>query len=232
MDYEGVRALKACAEACDVDTWAEFDRCFRSRLVAGVVRALSRGGRRPDSEWVGEMLQEVYCRLLENRRLILRRFRGSSDAQAFSYLKRVAETVTVDRLRADGAAKRGGWLIEGGHEELTDDAVADLGVSPEALLLERDSWRRFWGSCRRHVRSRHRARDLAILQLAVFEGWSSREIAAALGDRLTVSSVDTILHRLRRRLAAQGLELPGRAASAREVAESLRGSAPEWSGRR
>lgn len=219
MDTEGVRALKACAESCDVETWTEFDRRFRSRLVAGVVRALARGGQRPDAEWVGEMLQEVYCRLLEDRRSILRRFRGSTDGQAFAYLKRIAESVTVDRLRAEAAAKRGGARLEADSDELLDDTVADLAMSPEAQLLRRDSWRHFWDQCRSKVRSRHRARDLAILQLAVFEGWSSREIATALGGRLTVSSVDTILHRLRRRLAEHGLELPHRSATAREVAE-------------
>jgi DNA-directed RNA polymerase specialized sigma24 family protein len=216
-----VRALRACAEACDVDTWAEFDRCFRSRLVAGVVRALGRGGRRADGERVGEMLQEVYCRLLEDRRLILRRFRGTTDAQAAAYLKRVAETVTVDQLRSEGAAKRGAGLLEEDPGELLDGAVAGPGSSPEARLLARDGWRCFWRQCRDHVRSRHRARDLAILQLAVCEGWTSREIAAAMGDRLTVSSIDTILHRLRRRLAERGLELPARSTPAREVAEGL-----------
>ena len=55
----------------------------------------------------------------------------------------------------------------------------------------------------------------------MFEGWTSREIAAALGGSLTVSSVDTILHRLRQRLAAQDIRLPDRSAAAREVAECL-----------
>lgn len=228
MGTEAVRALRACARVCNVETWADFDRQFRARLVAGVVRALSRGGGRPDSECVGEMLQEVYCRLLENRRLVLRRFRGVSDAEAFAYLKRVAETSTVDRLRLEAAAKRGGTLVGGGVEHLLDDAVADLGLSPEARVVRRDSWRRFWEECRRNVRSRHRARDLAILQLAMFEGWSSREIAVAMDGRLTVSSIDTILHRLRRRLAARGLELPQRTQPAREIAEAL-GPPGEWS---
>ena len=221
MDSEGVRALKACAEACDVETWAAFERCFRTRLVAGVVKAAGRGGRRPDREWVGEMLQEVYCRLLENQRLILRRFRGTTDAQAHAYLKRVAETVTVDHLRSYAAAKRGGPDAHVVSTSLLDDAVADLRQSPEANAVRRDSWRHFWRRCRRGLRSRHLARDLAILQLAVFEGWTSREIATALGGRLTISSVDTILHRLRRRLEAQDIYLPDRCSAARDVAESL-----------
>lgn len=219
---DAVGALRACAEACDVETWGEFDRRFRSTLVAGVARALGRGGRRPDSEWVGEMLQEVYCRLLEDRRAIMRGFRGTCDAQAFAYLKRVAESVTVDRLRKEVAAKRGGTQKEEDIDELLGDGVADLELSPEDRLVHREAWRGFWLRCRAGVTSRHRARDLAILQLATFEGWSSREIAGALNGRLTVSSIDTILHRLRRRLAAQGLTLPARSSSAREVAESSR----------
>ena len=225
MGGRAIEALRACGEVCDIDTWAEFDRHFRGRLVAGVVRALSRGGGRPDGEQVGEMLQEVYCRLLEDRRSILRRFRGRTDSEAYSYLKRIAETATVDRLRLEAAAKRGGHRVAGGVEELVGDRVADLTPSPEASAVRRDACRRLWAACHQHVRTRHRARDLAILQLALFEGWTSREISAAMNGRLSVSSIDTLLHRLRRRLAASGLDLPQRrSGAAREVAEGGRSS--------
>jgi DNA-directed RNA polymerase specialized sigma24 family protein len=219
---EAVAALRACGEACDFETWAEFDRHFRRRLVAGVVRALGRGGCRADGEEVGERLQEVYCRLLDDGCAILRRFRGRTDSEAYAYLKRIAETVTVDRLRLEAAEKRGRYLVSGGVEELVGDRVADLGPSPEARAVHRDACRRLWAACRKQVRTRHRARDLAILQLALFEGWSSREISNAMGGRLSVSSIDTVLHRLRRRLAACGLDLPPRrAVAALEVAEGF-----------
>ena len=227
MGGTAVNALEACAVACNVDTWAEFERHFKGRLVAGVVRALSRGGNRPDSEQVGEMLQEVYCRLLENRRAVLRRFRGHTDSEAYAYLKRVAETSTVDRLRAAAAEKRGGCCVDGGVEEIVGDGVADLGLSPEERALRRDAYAKLWSGCIAAIRSRHRARDLAILQLALFEGWTSREISTAMDGRLSVSSIDTVLHRQRRRLAAQGFLLPGRAEAAREVAEGV-GTPGDW----
>ena len=54
-----------------------------------------------------------------------------------------------------------------------------------------------------------RARNLRILRWALLEGWSSREIVLAEGGRLAVSTVDTLVHRARRRLAPQA-ELPWR----------------------
>jgi hypothetical protein len=51
-----------------------------------------------------------------------------------------------------------------------------------------------------------------ILRLALFDGWTSREIARHLGGRLTATCVDSRLHRVRRLLAGLGLELPRRGA--------------------
>ena len=228
MNEESVRVLRDCARRCDARNWSRFEARFRRALVAGVVRALARGGGRPESERVGEFLQEVYCRLLEDGRSVLKRFRGSSDAQAFVYLKRVAETTTLDQLRQQQAAKRGRGALDDGGAGVLDQGIADTAVSPELRLLRRESRRLFWRECRRSINSKQAARDLAILQLALFEGWSSREIAEQLPGELTVSSVDSIVHRLRRRLSERGLRLPGRSASAREVAERL-GDRGSWS---
>jgi len=57
---------------------------------------------------------------------------------------------------------------------------------------------------------RRSVRDLNVLYLAFFEGHSSREICRRLGGGLTPSCVDSMVHRLKHRLAAFGLQLPKR----------------------
>lgn len=222
MCESAVSTLRRCATDGTVAAWAEFERIFRSSMVAGVARALGLGGSRADGELIGELLQEVYCRLLERDRWVLRCFRGREDAEAHVYLKRIATSVTLDRLRYEQAAKRGAALISVEPAETVSDSVAACGPSPEQRLERRESWRCFWRDCRRVLGTRSAARDLAIVQLAVFEGWSSREIAARFFPALTVSAVDSVLHRARRRLAAHGIELPERGRAARSLASPPR----------
>ena len=57
-----------------------------------------------------------------------------------------------------------------------------------------------------------RQRNLRVLRWALVEGWSSREIVRAEGGRMAVSTVDTLVHRARRRLAV-GQGLPSRTAA-------------------
>ena len=49
--------------------------------------------------------------------------------------------------------------------------------------MRRDLWKRFWQRCQHLSGSRDVDRDLEILDLALFQGWTSREIAVAKGKR-------------------------------------------------
>ena len=53
-------------------------------------------------------------------------------------------------------------------------------------------------------------RDLQILYLAFFEGLSSRQVAAVVGRGLNSNSVDSVIYRVKRRLARAGVRLPRR----------------------
>lgn len=217
MEQSAVGTLRRCAESESIGLWVEFERRFRPCLVAGITRALGLGGARPDPERRDELLQEVYCRLLDRDRRVLRRFRGTTDAEALAYLKRIAMTVALDRLRYERAAKRGAGVAAAGLADRISESVPSRGPTPQQRLERRESWRSFWRDCHRLLRTRYAARDLAIVQLAVFEGWTSREIAAAMVPALSVSAVDTILHRTRRRLGDHGIELPERGSAARRL---------------
>jgi RNA polymerase sigma factor (sigma-70 family) len=218
MQDSAAALLRACAESSDPDLWSRFVRLFRPRLAAAVTRALWRSGQRADRELVAELIQEAYCRMLVADRHVLRAFRGTTNGEAHTYLMRVAESATLDRLRSEAAAKRGaGLLIVESEAEAERHDAPDPAASPEMLLVRRDLWRLFWERCQALVGSRDRERDLAILEQAVFQGWTSREIARQRG--LSASTIDTIVHRIRRRLARRGIYLPTRSGTVQEVAE-------------
>jgi len=206
----GAGLLRRCASD-DQDPWTELTARFGARLEAGVRRALRRAGWQASSDQIEDFLQDVYCRLLERDRRALHRFRGASEGEAAAYLRRIAETVTLDALRQAAAAKRGGEHPAADAVDL--DNAPSRTASPEDELLARERWAELATRCAAAA-GRHAARrNRWILRKALVEGWSSREISAGLGGGLTPGSVDSIVARARRRLAREGLALRRRAAA-------------------
>ena len=205
--------LQRCAIDRDAETWQEFFNRFDRRIAVGVYRTLAKFDARIGSEDRQDLLQEVYCRLLERRGRYLRRCRGEFDGAVGAYLGRVAESVVVDYLRNLSAAKRGSARLGERRWDASLELaewVADSNRSPEELLLRRERHTRFLCRCRDLVGSRSPKRDLEVLYLAFFQGWTSREISSRIGNGLTPSAVDSLVHRMKKRLARAGIEVPRR----------------------
>jgi DNA-directed RNA polymerase specialized sigma24 family protein len=199
--------------------WEDLVDRYGATLRSQVRRALRGARLRPCKDLVEEKVQEVYYRLLQGGPRRLRLLRRWSDRRVVAYLCRVAESVAVDDLRAKTAIKRGGeWGLWWDHGLLEISDLSERAVDPrgtpedQALLSERR--RLVLRGCQRMVRSmmneEDRGRCLRVLRLALLEGWSSREIEYAERGALAASTVDTLVHRARRRLAKGGIELPSR----------------------
>lgn len=186
-----------------------YGRCLR-RMAA---EALGRLGQRADRHRIEDLVQDVYCKLLTSGRPPDPR--GRRERQVLAYLRRTVRSAAVDGLRIAAAAKRSNGdrrsrtsVIAGPAAE-TDPV--DPAPTPEQRLLMRDRRRRFLAACRSAAGSGPRAaRDARVTMLALLDGWSSREISAALGGRLRPASVDAAVSRMRGRLAAVGVVLPRR----------------------
>jgi RNA polymerase sigma factor (sigma-70 family) len=209
--------VQRCATDRDAEIWREFLDRFDRRIAAGVYRTLARFDARVSTEEQQDLLQEVYCRLLERRGRYLRRCRGEVDGAVGAYLGKVAESIVVDHLRSLSAAKRGAGQFRERHwdrdrdlERPIADWVADTDRSPEEKLLQRERHARFFSKCKELVGSRTPQRDLEVVYLALFAGWTSREISGRMGGGMTPSAVDSLVHRLKTRLAKSGLEVPRR----------------------
>ena len=180
------------------------------RAVVGALRSL---GELPDRERVDDFVQDVWCRLLERRRARRRGLRGSSRGEVVVYLRRVAFSVVVDGLRASGAAKRRpARLLELEAMSLrTGFDPVDRRGCPHRRLVARDRLRRYFDLCRRLLGRRSAREGLRVVRWAWIEGLTSREISERLGGGWTPTGVDSLLFRLRRRLAARGCPTPVRA---------------------
>jgi len=214
MDRGGAcELLNRCAMAGEAEDWEEFVDRYRHRLTTGIRRALRRAGTVVVREDYEDLLQNVYCRLLEQSGRRLRRCRGGGEQAVGAYLARIAESVTIDHLRALGAAKRGRHRLVNIRPDALGDPLTravDPRPTPEERLLRRERWQVFLGRCRAVVGTQSPRRDLTVLHLALYEGLSSREISERLGGGLRPTSVDSLIFRLRRRLSRVGLPLPRR----------------------
>jgi len=193
--------------------WDRLVRRHGRRVTAAVRRVLCRTHGRALPEEVDDLVQEVWYRLLERCGPGLGPLGRLDEARTGAYLVRVARNAAADRLRCETTAKRGhGWLRADGRGGTAEaELLPDPAPSPEDRLLARERRSRFRATCRRIVPAGRRgARDAAIAERALVDGWSSRRIARALGGELTASSVDSVVHRMRAGLAREGIELPRR----------------------
>ena len=204
--------LARCASSFESEPWREFVHRFEDRLTGGIDRAVRRFGVRLSREEREDLVQDAYCRLLDKQALGLKRCRARRETEVGAYLGRIGERVVVDHLRAGAALKRGRRLVVN-HRTVHENDLADIAVdrssSPEEWVLNRERRQFFLARCREVV-GRRTSRELSVLYLAFFEGHSSREICQRLGGELTPSCVDSMIHRVKLRLADLGLRLPRR----------------------
>ena len=210
-DTSAVELFRICtAGDRDNRAWGEFVLRFQPRLRANVARALRRLDQRASPEAVDDLVQDVYCRLLERGS---GSFRGDNEGEVMNYLRRVCESVVVDRQRVRSTRKRGGQtlFVDLDPDRVTvAELVADGGSSPEDRCLQRELRGLLLDGCRFLHRGPYRERNVAIFELAVLDGWTSREIAEGFDWGIKAGSIDSVVHRQRRKLRRRGLEAPER----------------------
>jgi len=210
-DASAVELFRICtAGDRDNRAWGEFVLRFQPRLRANVARALRRLDQRASPEAVDDLVQDVYCRLLERG---AEAFRGENEGEVMSYLRRVCDSVVVDQKRCRSTRKRGGQalFVDLDFDRMAPtELVADGGSSPEDRCLHRELRGLLLDGCRLLHQGPYRERNLVIFELAVLDGWTSREIAEGFDWGIKIGSIDSVVHRQRRKLKRRGLEAPDR----------------------
>jgi len=203
--------LAACAAApASSCAWSDLVDRLAPCVRRGVLGALARANEPRAPELIEDLVQEVWCRLLDRGHEVLTAFRGIDDRAAAAYVRRIAANVAIDRLRAEGARKRRPRRLLPLEAMEADAAPADRSRCPERRLLARERFGEQIELWRRLLGPRLKRTGLRIAIWAWVEGLSSAEIALRLGSGWPANRIDAVLFRLRRRLTARGEAAPRR----------------------
>ena len=206
---------RACAESAQAAEWEEFlRRCWPiASLVAARVSRMWIGKVVPSV--VDDIVQEVFLKLCESERRILRDFRPKAEDSFLGLLRVVSLSVANDYFRRQHSAKRGGKVVTVALEDSASRAAAsDSGLSLNKIVL--------FGEIDRKLRSTPQMvseRDRAMFWMYYLQGLTAEEIAALPAIGLTAKGVESALRRITLWLRRELMPLPSNP-PAKHAAES------------
>ena len=185
---------KACARSTDAAEWEEFLR--RSTPIASLVAA------RVARMWLGsatpavvdDIMQEIFLKLCEQERRILRDFKPRGEDSFLGLMRIVAVSVANDYFRRQYSAKRGGKVVT---VTLSDEsapmtpAASQGGKGMEKAVLYSELDRRM-----RLAPGVIAERDRAIFWLYYLQGLTAEEIAELPVMGLSAKGVESALRRV------------------------------------
>jgi RNA polymerase sigma-70 factor (ECF subfamily) len=194
---------QACAHSANAAEWEEFLR-RTTPLVGLVVLRVARlwtNGSSP--AMVDDIVQEVYLKLCEQERRILRVFEPRGEDSFLGLLRIVSASVANDYFRRVNSVKRGGKLVTAPLAGEVLPGAADGGqeageIQKSVLLAQLD----------RKLRSAPEVvseRDRGLFWLYYLHGLTAEEIASIPAIGLTAKGVESALRRVAQWLRA-GIE--------------------------
>jgi len=186
---------RACAQSADTGEWAEFlGRCAPiATLVAARVARMWQGGMASASA-VDDIVQEVFLKLCDQDRRILREFRPRGEDSFLALLRVITASVANDYFRRHYSEKRGGKVIT----MVLDEDPAP--VIPQTSNKENDVQRTvLFGEIDQRLRAAPgstAARDRIIFWFYYLQGLTAEEIAALPGSDLSAKGVESALRRI------------------------------------
>lgn len=200
---------RACAGSANSADWEELlRRCAPvASMVAARVSRMWLGRTVPSS--VDDIVQEVFLKLCEQQRRILREFKPRGEDSFLALVRTVSASVANDYFRRQHSMKRGGKVVTVSLDGLISDITPGPGQSSDVqktvLFAELD----------RKMRSAPEVvaeRDRAIFWLYYLQGLTAEEIAALPATQLSAKGVESALRRitawLRLELQTRNPEIP------------------------
>ncbi len=184
---------RACAHSTEAAEWDSFLR--RCAPVAATVAA------RLTRLWVGtatpsivdDIVQEIFLKLCEQERRILRDFTPRGEDSFFGLLRVVSASVANDYFRRQHSEKRGGKVVTIGLDTLAPIAqpfrAGDAAANRSVLFAELDDLLRSAGGPTSE-------RDRTLFWLYYLQGLTADEIAQLPGSGLTAKGVESALRRV------------------------------------
>jgi len=202
------KLAQICAYSTDAPEWEEFVRVI-SPVVALTARRVSAVWGDASASLVSEIVQEVFLKLVEDDRRVLREFEDRGNGAFLKLVRVVAASVATDYHRRARASKRGGRLSAmplktGTSQPAIPDARATHAVEWPALMAQLDALLMMNPET-------ISARDRQIFWLYYRQGLSAQAIAKIPQIELSAKGVESALRRMTqilRETIVQGRQRP------------------------
>ena len=185
---------KACAHSTEAAEWDSFlRRCAPvAATVAARIARLWAGTATPSI--VDDIVQEIFLKLCERERRILRDFTPRGEDSFLGLLRVVSASVANDYFRRQRSEKRGGKVVTIGLEDTLAPIIqplraGDAAANRSVLFAELDELLRSAGGPTSE-------RDRTLFWLYYLQGLTADEIAQLPGSGLTAKGVESALRRV------------------------------------
>ncbi|HMD76207.1 MAG TPA: sigma-70 family RNA polymerase sigma factor [Terracidiphilus sp.] len=185
---------KACAHSADAAEWGEFlRRC--TPLASLVALRVSRMWVSASSQaTVEDIVQEVFLKLCEQERRILRDFEPRGEDSFLGLLRMVSASVANDYFRRQYSEKRGGKVVT---MPLVEEAASLPAASDhQPAQMQRSVLHAQLDQKLRSAPEVIGERDRALFWLYYLQGLTAEEIARLSGAGLTAKGVESALRRV------------------------------------
>ncbi|MGA3135206.1 MAG: sigma-70 family RNA polymerase sigma factor [Terracidiphilus sp.] len=185
---------KACAHSAEAAEWEEFlRRCTPlASLVALRVSRMWVSAASPAT--VEDIVQEVFLKLCEQERRILRDFEPRGEDSFLGLLRMVSASVANDYFRRQYSEKRGGKVVT---MPLVEEAASLPAASDhQPAQMQRSVLHAQLDQKLRSAPEVIGERDRALFWLYYLQGLTAEEIARLSGAGLTAKGVESALRRV------------------------------------
>jgi RNA polymerase sigma-70 factor (ECF subfamily) len=185
---------KACAHSADAAEWEELvRRCVP--LASLVALRISRMWVRDASPaTVDDIVQEVFLKLCEQERRILRDFEPRGEDSFLGLLRLVSASVANDYFRRSHSTKRGGKVVTMPLGD--DDAQAPMDGAGPAARMQQSALLEELDAKLLSAPGTISERDRSLFWLYYRQGYTAEEIARLSSTGLTAKGVESALRRV------------------------------------
>ena len=185
---------KACARSADAAEWEEFvARCMPlASLMA--LRVSRMWVSDPSPAAVDDIVQEVFLKLCEQERRILREFEPRGEDSFLGLLRLVTASVANDYFRRIHSAKRGGKVLT--MPLMDDDVQLPMHSARPAARMHQAALFAQLDQMLRSAPKTVSERDRALFWLYYRQGYTAEEIARVPATGLTAKGVESALRRV------------------------------------
>jgi RNA polymerase sigma-70 factor (ECF subfamily) len=192
-----IRLAQSCAHSTEAPEWEQFVELIMP-VVALAARRVSAVWGDASTSTVSEIVQDVFLKLCEDDRRILREFEDRGEDSFLKLVRMITASVGTDYFRRTRAEKRGGRnetvpLEPRIEDEEAPDEAATVAVEWSALVAQLD------GLLLLHPRSVS-ARDRTLFWLYYRQGLTAEAISRIPAIGLSAKGVESALTRLTRLL--------------------------------